>query len=453
MFGRRAALAGLDEPPPTARRRRRADERRARAVARDARRRCGATPAWSARRATCARCSTTRTRSPGSSPPARPRPGGDPRRPRAARVPATTRIWTIGTASSGRGRGTALARPVDVSVFRLTSTSTLISFWLNESAQCCGSWVARPASTPARGSERRPATGAESEGVTSMYQLQSRHLSRARGRDPRGPPVRRRSDATTSASCARARPPSTGSPRTGTTSPGRRKTLFNDIRIYFPMSAQRRVYHVVDRYLRFAREYLATSRDSGFDLDGQPARVPRDHAPGHAVPAHAAAAQRLLPVAPAPGRDRGGRARRSPPRADDGARRPRRSVRAAMLLGSTSAGPSRTPCSPSAAGSSTAKAPTTPDDQSEGVLAAVARRAGARRRAAPATSRRSPTARPSPPTRCWRARARAPCSSPPRASRTSSSSAARPAPTSTGCARRTRRRSCRPSAASARPSG
>ena len=33
------------------------------------------------------------------------------------------------------------------------------------------------------------------------------------------------------------------------------KTLFNDIRVYFPMSAQPRVYRVVDRYLTFAKEY------------------------------------------------------------------------------------------------------------------------------------------------------------------------------------------------------
>ena len=31
------------------------------------------------------------------------------------------------------------------------------------------------------------------------------------------------------------------------------KTLFNDIRVYFPMSAQPRVYRVVDRYMTFAR--------------------------------------------------------------------------------------------------------------------------------------------------------------------------------------------------------
>ena len=46
------------------------------------------------------------------------------------------------------------------------------------------------------------------------------------------------------------------------------KTLFNDIRIYFPMSAQRRVYYVVDRYLRFAQQYIASRPADGFDLEG-----------------------------------------------------------------------------------------------------------------------------------------------------------------------------------------
>jgi len=36
------------------------------------------------------------------------------------------------------------------------------------------------------------------------------------------------------------------------------KTLFNDIRIYFPMSAQYRVYKIVDRYMTFAKDYFAT---------------------------------------------------------------------------------------------------------------------------------------------------------------------------------------------------
>ena len=46
------------------------------------------------------------------------------------------------------------------------------------------------------------------------------------------------------------------------------RTLFNDIRIFFPMSAQHRVYTVVDRYMTFAREYLATQPQGGYDLAG-----------------------------------------------------------------------------------------------------------------------------------------------------------------------------------------
>jgi hypothetical protein len=46
------------------------------------------------------------------------------------------------------------------------------------------------------------------------------------------------------------------------------KTLFNDIRIYFPMSAQRRVYCVVHRYMTFAEEWLASQPLNGYDLEG-----------------------------------------------------------------------------------------------------------------------------------------------------------------------------------------
>jgi hypothetical protein len=41
------------------------------------------------------------------------------------------------------------------------------------------------------------------------------------------------------------------------------KTLFNDIRIYFPMTAQCRVYKVVDHYLALARESFAQSPGIG----------------------------------------------------------------------------------------------------------------------------------------------------------------------------------------------
>ena len=90
--------------------------------------------------------------------------------------------------------------------------------------------------------------------------------------------------------------------------PGR--TLFNDIRIYFPMRAQHRVWRVVACYVGSPTSTSSSQPMRGFDLDGNAARVPRHHAQGHAVPAHAAAAQRLLPVAPAPRRDRDGGHRR-----------------------------------------------------------------------------------------------------------------------------------------------
>ena len=48
------------------------------------------------------------------------------------------------------------------------------------------------------------------------------------------------------------------------------RTLFNDIRIYFPMGSQRRVYGVIDRYMSCADEFLTRQPLQGFDLDGNP---------------------------------------------------------------------------------------------------------------------------------------------------------------------------------------
>jgi hypothetical protein len=47
------------------------------------------------------------------------------------------------------------------------------------------------------------------------------------------------------------------------------RTLFNDIRAYFPMAAQLHVYRVVDRYLSFAGDYLATRPTAVMELTGQ----------------------------------------------------------------------------------------------------------------------------------------------------------------------------------------
>ena len=47
------------------------------------------------------------------------------------------------------------------------------------------------------------------------------------------------------------------------------RTLFNDIRAYFPMSAQLHVYRVVDHYMCFANRYLATNPTAALELTGQ----------------------------------------------------------------------------------------------------------------------------------------------------------------------------------------
>ena len=48
------------------------------------------------------------------------------------------------------------------------------------------------------------------------------------------------------------------------------RTLFNDIRAYFPMSAQPRILRVIDQYLGFADEFLRAQPHNGFDLYGNP---------------------------------------------------------------------------------------------------------------------------------------------------------------------------------------
>jgi hypothetical protein len=48
------------------------------------------------------------------------------------------------------------------------------------------------------------------------------------------------------------------------------RTLFCDIRSYFPMSAQARVLHVIERYLEFADEFLRSQPSNGYDVYGNP---------------------------------------------------------------------------------------------------------------------------------------------------------------------------------------
>jgi hypothetical protein len=48
------------------------------------------------------------------------------------------------------------------------------------------------------------------------------------------------------------------------------RTLFHDIRAYFPMTAQMRVLRVCERYLSFADEFLMRQPQNGFDIYGNP---------------------------------------------------------------------------------------------------------------------------------------------------------------------------------------
>jgi hypothetical protein len=48
------------------------------------------------------------------------------------------------------------------------------------------------------------------------------------------------------------------------------RTLFNDIRMYFPMSSQERVYRVVRRYIEAADDWLAQMPRQGYDANGNP---------------------------------------------------------------------------------------------------------------------------------------------------------------------------------------
>jgi hypothetical protein len=50
------------------------------------------------------------------------------------------------------------------------------------------------------------------------------------------------------------------------------RTLFCDIRAYFPLNAQERVLRIVTRYLDFADEFLRSQPNNGYDVYGNPLR-------------------------------------------------------------------------------------------------------------------------------------------------------------------------------------
>ena len=48
------------------------------------------------------------------------------------------------------------------------------------------------------------------------------------------------------------------------------RTLFNDIRLYFPMASQARVWQVVSTYIDAADRFLLTQPRNGYDAHGRP---------------------------------------------------------------------------------------------------------------------------------------------------------------------------------------
>jgi hypothetical protein len=50
------------------------------------------------------------------------------------------------------------------------------------------------------------------------------------------------------------------------------RTLFKDIRIYFPLHVQARVLRIIERYLDYADEFLRNQPNNGYDVYGNPLR-------------------------------------------------------------------------------------------------------------------------------------------------------------------------------------
>ena len=48
------------------------------------------------------------------------------------------------------------------------------------------------------------------------------------------------------------------------------RTLFTDVRIHFPVTAQKRVYRVIEGYLKLADEFLSKQPQHGYDINGNP---------------------------------------------------------------------------------------------------------------------------------------------------------------------------------------
>ena len=66
-------------------------------------------------------------------------------------------------------------------------------------------------------------------------------------------------------------------------------TLFADVRHFFPIAEQMRVYRLVEKHMQLATEYVDSQLRTGVTFDGSPACCHASTRAGHALPARAAA--------------------------------------------------------------------------------------------------------------------------------------------------------------------
>ena len=85
------------------------------------------------------------------------------------------------------------------------------------------------------------------------------------------------------------------------------RTLFNDVRHFFPIGEQLHVYRVCERHMTLATEFVDTQLRTGTTFDGSPVCCHASTRRGHALRARAAAGEQVLPVAQAPRRGIRGR--------------------------------------------------------------------------------------------------------------------------------------------------
>ena len=102
-----------------------------------------------------------------------------------------------------------------------------------------------------------------------------------------------------SSSSTNASPRCSVSSPTAVTSPDPTRTLFANVRPYFAISDLSQVFTAIERNIEVAAASSSTTHPRGQRRRG-PASLPGHYPQGHALPAPAAAAQRVLPFSPAP---------------------------------------------------------------------------------------------------------------------------------------------------------